>query len=297
MLTSMKQIRELARGKEARLAVIGAAHASTLSAIAAAHAEGLPGSILVGPEGEIHTIAEQVGVSLDGCEIINASGDAAISAAAVAAVRNGKAGMLMKGSVSTGTALKAVLDKQDGLRSGKLLSHVACLEVPSYDRLIWVTDGGMNITPDLPAKAAILDNSVKMLHRLGYERPNVAVLAAVEKVNPDMPDTLDAASLTQMGVRGQFGSCEVDGPLALDLAVSAEAAKVKGVESKVAGAADIFLVPDIRVGNIFAKGLLYLAGASICGLIVGAAAPIVLLSRADNAETKLNSIALAQASA
>lgn len=277
------------------LAVVGAAHQSTLEAVEEARVMGLAEALLVGPQGEIEKAAEKAGVDLGPFEVFDVAGDAAISAKAVELVRGGRAGMLMKGSVSTGTMLKAVLDKQKGLRSGKLLSHLAALEVPGVDRLLFVTDGGMNIAPDVQGKAGILTNAVESLRRLGYKRPKVAVLGAVEKINPDMPDTLDAAALTQMAARGQFGDCEVDGPLALDLAVSAEAARVKGVESSVAGAADIFLVPDIRVGNVFAKGLLYLGGAKLAGMIAGAAAPIVLLSRADDAETKLDSIALCTA--
>jgi phosphate butyryltransferase len=295
MIKSFSEIRRRVSESTGQvLAVAGAAHASTLEAVAAAREAGVAEAVLVGPEAQIRAAADKSGVEAAG-EIIDVTGDAAIAARAVELVRTGKAGMVMKGAVSTGTLLRAVLDKERGLRSGKLLSHIAALEVPGQERLLWVTDGGMNICPDLPTKAAILHNAVASLRKLGYQRPRAAVLGAVEKVNPDMPDTLDAASLTQMAARGQFGPCEVDGPLALDLAVSAEAAAVKGVGGEVVGRADILLVPDIRAGNIFAKGLLYLAGARIGGLIAGAAAPIVLLSRADDAETKLNSIALCTA--
>jgi len=298
MLKSFAEIHERVKGAgRRRLAVLGAAHPHTLEAVSQAHRAGLVDALLFGPADEIKSAAKKAGVDLSPFEVRDVTGDAEIAAAAVTAVRNGDAAMLMKGSVATGAALKAVLDKENGLRSGKLLSHIACLEVPGHDRLIWVTDGGMNIRPDQPTKAEILSNAVNTLRRLGYERPNVAVLAAVEEVNPDMPETLDAAALAQMGERGQFGACEVDGPLALDLAVDAEAARVKGVTGPVAGKADVFLVPDIHTGNIFAKGLIYLGGAKVGGMVAGATAPVVLLSRADTTETKLNSIALCTAAA
>jgi phosphate butyryltransferase len=298
MLRSFAEIHARVKGAaRRRLAVAGAAHPHTLQAVSQAHGAGLVDALLFGPAGEIKAAAQKAGVDVSPFEVRDVEGDAQIAAAAVEAVRSGEAGMLMKGSVPTGVTLKAVLDREKGLRSGELLSHIACLEVPGHDRLLWVTDGGLNIRPDQPTKAAILANAVAALRRLGYERPNVAVLAAVEEVNPDMPETLDAAALTQMGERGQFGACEVDGPLALDLAVDEEAAKVKGVTSPVAGKADVFLVPDIHTGNIFAKGLIYLGGAKVGGMVAGAAAPIILLSRADTTETKLNSIALCTAGA
>jgi len=298
MLKSFAEIHDRVKGAaRRRLAVAGAAHPHTLQAVSQAHGAGLVDALLFGPAGEIEAAARKAEVDLSPFEVRDVTGDAETAAAAVEAVRSGEAGMLMKGSVPTGVTLRAVLDKQMGLRSGELLSHIACLEVPGHDRLIWVTDGGLNIRPDQPTKAEILANAVNALHRLGYERPNVAVLAAVEEVNPDMPETLDAAALAQMGERGQFGACEVDGPLALDLAVNAEAARIKGVESPVAGKADILLVPDIHVGNIFAKGLIYLGGAKVGGMVAGATAPVVLLSRADTTETKLNSIALCTAAA
>ncbi|OGD73723.1 MAG: hypothetical protein A2Y64_02405 [Candidatus Coatesbacteria bacterium RBG_13_66_14] len=298
MLRSFADIHDRVKGAaRRRLAVAGAAHPHTLQAVSQAHGAGLVDALLFGPAGEIEAAAKKAEVDLSPFEVRDVAGDAEIAAAAVAAVRSGEAAMLMKGSVATGAALKAVLDKENGLRSGKLLSHIACLEVPGCDRLLWVTDGGMNIRPDQPTKAEILSNAVDALRRLGYERPRVAVLAAVEEVNPDMPETLDAAALAQMGERGQFGACEVDGPLALDLAVDAEAASIKGIQSPVAGKADILLVPDIHAGNIFAKGLIYLGGARVGGMVAGAAAPIVLLSRADTTETKLNSIALCTAGA
>ncbi|AYC29529.1 phosphate butyryltransferase [Paenisporosarcina cavernae] len=216
--------------------------------------------------------------------------------AAIAAVRSvnlNEANVLMKGHLPTAMILKAVLNPEYGLRTGKVLSHVAAFEIPGYDRLIFVTDAAMNIAPDLSQKAQIIQNAVKVAHSAGVENPIVAPLAAVEVVNPSMSPTLDAAALVAMNNRGQISGCIVDGPLALDNAISVEAAKHKGLTSTTAGKADILLVPNIESGNILYKSLVYFAQAKVGALIEGAKAPIVLTSRADNAESKLHSLALA----
>jgi phosphate butyryltransferase len=194
--------------------------------------------------------------------------------------------------VATSTFLKAVLDKEAGLRTGRLLSHVAIMEMPGYHKIFFLTDGGMCVKPDLSAKIDIINNAVDVAHKLGIEMPKVAVLAAVEVINPEMPETADAAELSKMAERGQIKGCLVDGPLALDLAVSEEAARHKKVKSPVAGDADILVVPEIAAGNILAKGFIYMGNARAAGLIAGAAKPVVMLSRADSKEQKLNSIAL-----
>jgi phosphate butyryltransferase len=212
---------------------------------------------------------------------------------AVKAVRSKEAGVLMKGNIPTAMILKAVLNKEFGLRAGKVLSHVAAFEIPRFDRLIFVTDAAMNISPTLDDKAQIINNAVSVARALGMEVPKVAPLAAVETVNPVMQATLDAAALTQMNNRGQIRDCVIDGPLALDNAVSATAAEHKGITGDVAGEADILLVPNIEAGNILYKSLVYFAGAKVGAVIAGAAAPIVLTSRADSAESKLYSLALA----
>ena len=214
------------------------------------------------------------------------------SKAAVAAVKSGKADFLMKGLVATSTFLKAVLDKEAGLRTGRLLSHVAVVESPGYPKIVLITDGGMCVKPDLNAKMDIIGNAVDIARKMGIETPKVAVLAAVEVVNPEMPETADAAELAKMAERGQLKGCLVDGPLALDLALSEEAARHKKVKSAVAGDADILVAPEIAAGNILVKGLIYMGGARAAGLIAGAAKPVVMLSRADSKEQKLNSIAL-----
>jgi phosphate butyryltransferase len=210
-------------------------------------------------------------------------------------VRSGEAQMLMKGLVSTGTFLKGILNKEFGLRDRPLLSHVAVFEAADPERLVIFTDVAMNIAPDLAQKVQILENAVDLAHRLGIERPKVAVIAAVETVNAEMPATLEAAALAKMADRGQIKGCLVDGPLALDNALSVEAARHKGIVSPVAGVADVLLLPDIEAGNVLSKMIGLVAKCPLAAVIVGASAPVVLTSRADSDETKFNSIALAAA--
>ncbi|MGD6889160.1 phosphate butyryltransferase [Bacillus mobilis] len=230
-------------------------------------------------------------------EVIAAASSAEAAELSVKAVRNGEADVLMKGNIPTANILKAVLNKEWGLRKGSVLSHVAAFEVPNYDRLIFVTDAAMNIAPDVTQKAAIIQNTVEVAQAIGIDLPKVAPIAAVEVVNPAMQATIDAAMLTQMNRRGQIKNCIVDGPLALDNAVSQIAAEHKGIVSDVAGKADILLVPTIEAGNVLYKSLVYFADAKVGAMIAGAKAPIVLTSRADSAETKVYSLALAVATA
>ncbi|QDQ07658.1 phosphate butyryltransferase [Bacillus sp. BD59S] len=230
-------------------------------------------------------------------EVIAAQSSAEAAELSVKAVRNGEADVLMKGNIPTANILKAVLNKEWGLRKGSVLSHVAAFEVPNYDRLIFVTDAAMNIAPDVTQKAAIIQNTVEVARAIGMDLPKVAPITAVEVVNPAMQATIDAAMLTQMNRRGQIKNCVVDGPLALDNAVSQIAAEHKGIVSDVAGKADILLVPTIEAGNVLYKSLVYFADAKVGAMIAGAKAPIVLTSRADSAETKVYSLALAVATA
>ncbi|MEK7015006.1 phosphate butyryltransferase [Bacillus sp. FSL R9-9410] len=230
-------------------------------------------------------------------EVIAAASSAEAAELSVKAVSNGEADVLMKGNIPTANILKAVLNKEWGLRKGSVLSHVAAFEVPNYDRLIFVTDAAMNIAPDVIQKAAIIQNTVEVAQAIGIDLPKVAPIAAVEVVNPAMQATIDAAMLTQMNRRGQIKNCVVDGPLALDNAVSQIAAEHKGIVSDVAGKADILLVPTIEAGNVLYKSLVYFANAKVGAMIAGAKAPIVLTSRADSAETKVYSLALAVATA
>jgi phosphate butyryltransferase len=225
--------------------------------------------------------------------IVHADSNEMASELAVKAVSTREATVLMKGNIPTSSLLKAVLNKEYGLRTGNVLSHVAVFEVPDFDRFTIVTDAGMNIAPELEQKAQMIKNAAALARAIGIECPKVAPIAAVEVVNPAMQATIDAAALSVMNKRGQITGCIVDGPLALDNAVSALAAEHKGIQSEVAGRADILLVPTIEVGNVLYKSLIYFAKAKVGAVIAGAKAPIVLTSRADSAESKLYSLALA----
>ncbi|NWQ39934.1 phosphate butyryltransferase [Bacillus sp. EB106-08-02-XG196] len=225
--------------------------------------------------------------------VIHADSNERAAELAVRAVSTKEATVLMKGNIPTGALLKAVLNKEYGLRTGNVLSHVAVFEVPDFSRFTIVTDAGMNIAPDLEQKAQMIKNAAALARAIGIECPKVAPIAAVEVVNPAMQATIDAAALSVMNKRGQITGCIVDGPLALDNAVSALAAEHKGIHSEVAGRADILLVPTIEVGNVLYKSLIYFAKAKVGAVIAGAKAPIVLTSRADSAESKLYSLALA----
>lgn len=207
-------------------------------------------------------------------------------------VKDGKAHSIMKGYLSTSIFLKGILDKEKGLNIGRFLSHIVVIEVPAYHKLLFVTDGGMNPHPDLNTKVNIAKNAIETVSNLGIENPKVACLAGVETVNENQPETLDCATLVEMNLRGQIKDAVVDGPLAMDLAVNKEAAEIKGITGEVVGDADILLVPNMAVGNIMAKSLIHLADAKSGGVVVGAYCPIILLSRADDADTKKRSIAL-----
>ena len=275
-----------------KMAVASAGAEDVLKAVEAARKEGLTDSILVGDKKEIIQIAEKMGIDPADYEIIDKPDKTETARCAVELVRNKKASILMKGMMGTARLLQAVLDKEIGLRTNRLLSHVYTLEVNNYNRLLTMTDGAMNISPDLKQKAQIIQNAIYYAHSLGIEKPKVAVVAAIELVNPDMPVTVDAACLAKMSERGQIVGGIVDGPLGFDNAISKEAAEHKGIESPVSGEVDVVLVPNIESGNIFAKGLVYLAKAVPAGLLLGAKAPVVLVSRSDSAQSKLFSIAL-----
>lgn len=235
--------------------------------------------------------AEKLGL-VKGLRIQKAD-DAEAAAEAVAAVRNGEAQLLMKGLLQTPTIMKAVLNRETGLRTGRALSHACVFEIPGWHKVVAITDVALNVAPDAARKADIVRNQVIMCQKLGIARPKVAALAAIENVNPDMPATLDARALQEMAERGELTDCDVQGPLALDLAISPESGQIKKVTGPVVGDADILLAPDLEAGNILFKGLVYFAKARPAGLIMGAKCPIVLLSRADSADAKLMSIALA----
>ncbi|MFE1243992.1 phosphate butyryltransferase [Fictibacillus sp. NPDC058756] len=275
------------------IAVAEAGDQEVMESVLRAYKEGIAHFILFGNAEVISDWLEKnTNDSTPGIEIVPTKyATAAIEA--VKAVHDGKADILMKGLVSTSVLLKAVLNKEFGLRTGNVLSHVAAFEIEGYNRLIFVTDAAMNINPDLNQKSQILQNAIDFVQQTGVDQPKAAVLAAVENVNPAMQATLDAASLTVMNLRNQITGGIVEGPLALDNAISMEAAALKGIAGNVAGKADILLVPTIETGNILYKSLIYFARAKVGAVICGAKAPIVLTSRADSSESKYLSIALA----
>jgi phosphate butyryltransferase len=274
------------------LVVAAAADEEVLLAVKEARNLGIAAPFLVGDEPRIQQLAAGIDFDLTDVPLYHEPQTASCARRAVGLVSSGQAHLLMKGLMSTADILRAVLDKEIGLRTGRILSHVMVYEMPGYDRLFFLTDGGMNMFPDLKQKADIVTNAVEVARALGIDEPKVAALAAIEMVNPDMTATLDAAALAQMAARGQIKNCVIDGPLALDNAISAKAASHKGIVSSVAGKADILLVPSIEAGNLLGKAMTYFGQGKSAGIIVGTKAPVVLVSRADPNETKLQSIAL-----
>jgi phosphate butyryltransferase len=277
-----------------RVAVAVGQDEAVLDAVARAEATDVADCILVGDADKIRAAAERVKADISKADIIDEKDVNKAAKRAVALVSSGDCHIAMKGKLHTDDFLRAILDKEVGLRSGRLLSHVFILEVPlPVKRLVFVTDGAMNIAPNFEEKAQIATNAIGLARLFGIDQPKVAALAGVELVNPKMPATQDAAVLSLMSYRGQFEAGMIEGPLAMDLAVSAEAARVKGVKNPVAGHADILLMPSLEAGNIMVKGFSHLAGGRTAGLILGARAPIVLTSRSDSAESKFLSIACA----
>lgn len=292
-MKTFKEMFEAAKGLKPKIvAVAQAADEDVLMAVKEASEKGIIKSILVGDKSKIEKIAHSISMPLQEHEIIDVKDPQEACYNAVKLVSDGKSDMLMKGLVQTSEILKVVLDKEIGLRTGRILSHVAIFESP-YDRLMFLSDAAMNIAPDLKAKIDIINNASDVAKRIGVEIPKVAVLGAVEVVNQAMQATIDAAVLSKMSERGQFKDIIVDGPLALDNALSAEAARHKGISSKVAGNADILIVPDIEAGNMLYKSITYIAKKKIAGVIMGAKKPIILTSRSDSSESKFNSILLA----
>ena len=294
-IETLKDLVEQAQGLEPiRVAVVDAAQGLVIETLREAHALGIVEPCLIGVPEAIERACKDLGWKPDDGWIIPAPSDPAAAAKAVELVRDGTADVVMKGNIHTDAFMHALLDKERGLRlAGRRVSHVFIAEVPSHPKLLGITDAAINIAPDLNAKAQILQNAVEIFHLLGIETPKVAVLSAVETVSPSIASTLDAACLTLMARRGQIGGSLVDGPLAFDNAISAAAAKEKGIVSDVAGDADIVLVPDLVSGNILAKNLEYLAGAVAGGVVAGLAAPVVLSSRADPPTARLAALALA----
>jgi phosphotransacetylase len=261
-------------------------------AIDAARA-GMIRPILVGPAKTIAEIAKAKGIALGDAEIVDVGESHAAAAKAVALVKEGKAELLMKGSLHSDEILGAVVAKEGGLRTGRRLSHVFLMDVPTYHKVLIVTDGAINIAPTLEDKVDICQNAIDLARSFGVERPKVAILAAVEVVNSRMPATLDAAALCKMAERGQIKGGVLDGPLAFDNAISKDAAKIKGITSEVAGDPDILLAPDLEAGNMVAKQLSFLANADSAGIVLGAKVPVILTSRADSLRSRVASTAVA----
>lgn len=295
MIRDLSELLRKAKNQPVRRMVVAAAEDEhVLKAVQRAKQEEIIVPVLVGDKGKMTRIAQSIAFPLDDIELVDNSEGAPHSARiAVSMVKKGEADFLMKGFVPTGDLLKAVLDKNEGLRTDHLLSHVAFFESPYYHKILGVTDVAMNIAPDLQAKVQIIENAVRACHGIGIDNPKVAVAAAVEVVNPKMEATVHAALLKEMNRKGELSGCVVDGPLAIDIAVNREAALHKGIEGEVAGDCDVILAPDIEAGNMFYKALNFLGGASSAAVIMGATVPVVLTSRSDDERSKLLSIALA----
>jgi len=294
MIKKFEEIYEAAQnlGQKKTISVAMADDVSVLEAVKVADEKGVAKFLLVGNQVKVKMIASQVGYDVKDEDIIPAYTDEEIASKSVELIRDGKAEILMKGHISTPILMKAVLNKETGLRMGNVLSHVAVAEVSTYHKLILLSDGGINILPDLETKIAILNNMVFVANRLGIVKPNIAALCPIENVNPKIQETVDAAKLQEMSKNGKFGDAVLEGPIAMDVALSAKAAERKGITSKIAGQTDGFLVPNITTGNAVIKVLMLLANAEVGGLVIGAKVPIILLSRSDKPEEKLNSIAL-----
>jgi len=249
--------------------------------------------ILVGPKERIRGLAGSLDLDIAGIDIVDVPHSQAAAEKAVEIVRNGGAELLMKGSLHSDEILAAVTRRETGLRTARRISHVFVMDVPTHPQTLFITDAAVNIAPDLPAKRDIIQNAIDLYAGLGLGTPKVAILSAVETVNPGIPSTIDAAALCKMADRGQIVGGELDGPLAFDNAISPEAARIKGIKSPVAGQAQILVVPDLEAGNMLAKNLSFLSRADAAGIVLGARVPIILTSRADNVRTRMASCAVA----
>jgi phosphate butyryltransferase len=278
------------------IAVAMAEEEEVLAAVSMAYREGLADAVLVGDEKTIRNISAEHDIDISAFDIVQADSEQQAVVRAVQLVRGHLADVLMKGKCSTATLLKAVLDKEHGLRSGKLLCHLAAFQVDAYHKLLFMSDAAMNIRPDLLTKVSIVENTIHATQALGIEKPKIALLAAIEKVNPGaMVCTEDAAVICKMQERGQIKGAIIDGPLAMDNAISRKSCEIKGITTTVGGDADILIMPDIVSANIFYKTMAYLGCAKTAGIIIGAKVPIILTSRADSDETKFYSLALGMA--
>jgi phosphate butyryltransferase len=293
MFTKLDDLFKQSTPKKKKLVLAVGQDENSLEAAYTAHHKGVIELICTGDKEEILKIAQSVDLDFSGIEIIDEKDKSKAVELAVKLINDDKANILMKGNVSTSVLLKGALNKEWGLRSGQLLSHFSIFEIAAYHKLLAITDVAMNIAPDLSEKVGIINNAVNYLARIGIKNPKVAIVSAVESVKEAMPSTLDAAILSKMAERGQIKNCVIDGPLAMDNAISKESAEHKGINSEVAGDADLLIMPNIEAGNILYKTLGFFTNSKLAAVILGAKAPIVLTSRADSEEAKLYSIYLA----
>ncbi len=291
-MKSFDDVINLARGKgKRRCVVVKAEDEAVLEGIRLAQELGLITPVLVGDAQAITTIANKIKLQEADCEIHDCPDETAAVVEANTLVRE-KGDFLMKGMLSTSSFLKGILDKETGLRKGKILSHIAALEIPGYHKLIFMSDGGMNPKLDLNIRIEIIRNAIETLNLMGIEQPKIGLVAASETIHPDIPETVDAARIVEMNQSGRLTGATIAGPFGFDVAISKEAAAIKKIDSPVAGDVDFILMPNISAANIWAKGLIYFGKARAAGLVAGALRPIIMLSRADEPVTKLNSIAL-----
>ncbi len=284
-------ITEVKKYGKATISVAAAQDKDVLQAVKAAYDEGIADAILVGDEAVIRHLAAEVGLPKD-IRIINEPDVKQAALTAVSLIRKGEAQLLLKGLLNTADYMRAILNAEVGLRTGRVLSHITCYEVPGADKLIFFTDGGINISPTLEEKKDILDNALEVLKTMGIDSPKVAALTANEQVSLKMPSTVDAKALADMYAADSSFTGIVEGPISMDVALSAEAAKHKGITSRIAGDVDLFLFPFLEAANIASKSLIHFAGFRIAGIILGATHPVLMVSRADTSEAKLHSIAL-----
>jgi phosphate butyryltransferase len=293
MFRSFDELLDAARALGPISIAVAAAHdPDVIEALKRARELGLAEGILVGKGDQIRALAREGGFDLTDNQIVNEPDPAAAVRQAIALVREGRAGLLMKGKIATASLIRALLDKQGGLRTNRRLSQVAVFQVPGFDRLMLLTDAAINIAPTLAEKAELCRNAIQVAQAIGIERPNIAALCALELVNPEMPCTVDAAALCLMNRRGQLRDCYIEGPIALDAPLSRFAAERKNIASPVIENTDIFLAPDIEAANILYRAIVYFAKGESGGIVLGARVPLVLLSRAETPETKVRSIAI-----
>jgi phosphate butyryltransferase len=292
-ITTFAQLMEKAREVGPKTVAIAAAQdREVLLAAQDAEAQDLAECILVGDRATITDIAQEGSIDIGHMMIIHEPEPKQAARKVMELVRLGHAQIAMKGKIETGDFLRVALDREVGLRVGRLLTHVGLFEIPGFDRLIFVSDAGVVVAPSMEQKIEIVQNAIYVAQRLGVEQPRVAVLAATEMVNPKIPTTLDAANLSKMADRGQIKGGLIDGPLALDNAISLESAQIKGIKSDVAGQADILIPPDVEAANVLAKAITYFAKGHMAGVVVGGKSPLIVASRSDPHETKLVSMAL-----